>query len=248
MTLRNAFTAVRYNVRLLPYHAFNLLCWVIVRGTPVREVADFAVARAVQEHAAEIVDEFREVVPSTTDMPVLHEWAPTQRHLSADGMWRMICLRLAGNDALANHELFPRTTRVLAEVPGVYSALFSCLDPDKVLPIHVGWARGVLRLHLPIIVPPGDLGMRVGRTSCTWTEGEVLVFDDTYPHRAWNRSGAPRVVLIVDFVRPMPYRWLERMNERVLAGIGRLPAVRESIELSDALVTTQAAAYAARGR
>lgn len=36
----------------------------------------------------------------------------------------------------------------------------------------------------------------------TWSEGDVLVFDDTTEHEAWNRSDQTRTVLLFDFLRP----------------------------------------------
>ena len=38
--------------------------------------------------------------------------------------------------------------------------------------------------------------------STNWREGECLVFDDAAEHEAWNRSGATRLVLLLDFLRP----------------------------------------------
>ena len=35
-----------------------------------------------------------------------------------------------------------------------------------------------------------------------WQEGQVVVFDDTYEHEAWNRSDQTRVVLIFDIWNP----------------------------------------------
>jgi aspartate beta-hydroxylase len=35
-----------------------------------------------------------------------------------------------------------------------------------------------------------------------WREGEVVVFDDTYSHEAWNRSAQTRVVMIFDMWHP----------------------------------------------
>jgi len=55
--------------------------------------------------------------------------------------------------------------------------------------------------HLPLIVPP-NCGLRVGNETRTWREGEVLVFDDTIEHEAWNQSAAARVVMIFEIWRP----------------------------------------------
>ncbi|MEO7339196.1 MAG: aspartyl/asparaginyl beta-hydroxylase domain-containing protein, partial [Caldimonas sp.] len=35
-----------------------------------------------------------------------------------------------------------------------------------------------------------------------WTEGELVMFDDTFLHEAWNRSAQTRVVLLMDCWNP----------------------------------------------
>ena len=58
-----------------------------------------------------------------------------------------------------------------------------------------------LVVHLPLIIPP-DCGIRVGSETRGWEEGSCIVFDDTFEHEAWNRSGHTRVVLIFDIWNP----------------------------------------------
>ena len=55
--------------------------------------------------------------------------------------------------------------------------------------------------HLPLIVPR-NCALKVGGKEHTWVEGEVVVFDDTFEHEAWNRSDQTRVVLIFDIWNP----------------------------------------------
>ena len=58
-------------------------------------------------------------------------------------------------------------------------------------------------------------------------KGKALIFDDTFNHEVWNNTDGYRVVLFVDFARPLrqPWHWL---NERFL-GIGVLaPFLREA--------------------
>jgi hypothetical protein len=45
--------------------------------------------------------------------------------------------------------------------------------------------------------------MRVKDEVYTWKEGESTVFDDSLEHEVYNTSHETRVVLIVDFLRPM---------------------------------------------
>lgn len=52
--------------------------------------------------------------------------------------------------------------------------------------------------------------MRIGRRIVRWAEGETLVFDDTYEHEVWNDSNETRVVLLLQFNRPLrnPGKWI----------------------------------------
>jgi aspartate beta-hydroxylase len=79
--------------------------------------------------------------------------------------------------------------------------LFSVFTPGTHLLPHRGVTNTRLVCHLPLIVPE-DCALRVGSEIHTWQEGRVVVFDDTYEHEAWNRSGRTRVVLIFDIWNP----------------------------------------------
>jgi beta-hydroxylase len=65
----------------------------------------------------------------------------------------------------------------------------------------------VLRLHLGLIVPePRErTAIRVGPEQRHWEEGRALIFDDAYEHEAWNETGGVRVVLWVDFAKPLRF-------------------------------------------
>lgn len=45
--------------------------------------------------------------------------------------------------------------------------------------------------------------MRVKDTIHRWEEGKGIIFDDSLEHEVYNKSDQTRVVLIVDFLRPM---------------------------------------------
>ena len=104
----------------------------------------------------------------------------------------------------------PRTAALLEGLgPSLRTALFSRLEPRTTLSAHTGWAdlaNHVLRLHIPLVVPggPHNLGL------CgTWVDGavethqmgEVICFDDSKVHRAFNYTDEERIVLIVDLAR-----------------------------------------------
>ncbi len=104
--------------------------------------------------------------------------------------------------AAANLARCSATARALAAVPGLVNAGFSRFAPGTRLDRHAGELRGVLRCHLPLAVPTGDLGLEVDGVVLRWREGECLVFDDTVAHTAWNLGDGDRTVLLVTFARP----------------------------------------------
>ena len=55
-------------------------------------------------------------------------------------------------------------------------------------------------MHLGLIIPEGDLGLRSLEETRGWEEGGVFIFDDRLEHEAWNRTEEDRVVLLIDFV------------------------------------------------
>ena len=93
------------------------------------------------------------------------------------------------------------------KIPGLITVMFSILEPGKHLPPHRGPYNGVLRLHLGLIVPEPreQLGIRVENEVYRWQEGEAVIFDDAYEHEAWNRTPHTRVVLFVDFIKPLRF-------------------------------------------
>jgi hypothetical protein len=81
------------------------------------------------------------------------------------------------------------------------TALFSLLRPGAHIPPHHGYLNARLICHLPLIVP-GNCALRVGNETRAWRQGELMIFDDSMEHEAWNRSAELRVVLLFDIWRP----------------------------------------------
>jgi hypothetical protein len=103
----------------------------------------------------------------------------------------------------------PKTAAILAKIPNLRTALFSRLNGRASLSSHTGWsdlANYVLRVHAGLIIPEEE-----EETCGLWVEGEVvyhskgslIVFDDSKRHRAFNTSDKPRIVLILDLLRPL---------------------------------------------
>jgi aspartate beta-hydroxylase len=78
----------------------------------------------------------------------------------------------------------------------------SKLSPGTHIHPHLGPTNLRLRCHLGIRIPDGDCGLKVGGETRKWEEGHCIVFDDSLEHEAWNHTGEPRIVLIIDFWHP----------------------------------------------
>lgn len=106
--------------------------------------------------------------------------------------------------------------------------MFSIFQGGKELPPHRGPFGGVLRYHLGLKVPHPELcGISVGGDEGHWQEGKSLIFDDSHSHHAWNRSNEDRVVLFVDFTRPLPEE-LREGNDKILKVISETDFVRNA--------------------
>lgn len=135
-----------------------------------------------------------------------HGTAPNA-HLAGDRKWEACHLLTAGRPIADHAERCPATMAALGRVPlprivgRSPMALFSALQPGTHIRPHHGLFNFRLICHLPLIVPPG-CELRVGNHRRGWSAGEMLIFDDSIEHEAWNRSGELRVVLIFEIWRP----------------------------------------------
>jgi aspartyl/asparaginyl beta-hydroxylase (cupin superfamily) len=178
---------------------------------------------------AEIRAELDEVLRYHADLPNFQDISTDQYQLTDDDRWKTFFFYGYGFTAGKNVERCPNTARLLNEIPGMTTGMFSILSPHKKIPPHGGPYKGVLRYHLGLLVPDptSACGIRVGHDVRHWAEGKSLVFDDTNEHEAWNDTDGVRVVLFVDFKRPLkgPARWL---NEAVLKLIGFSPFIQDA--------------------
>jgi len=97
-------------------------------------------------------------------------------------------------------------------------ATFSIMIGNSEIPLHtdhddeVGMLNGdiphkdrttsVVKYHLSLDVPlDGECAMIVNKETRTLKTGDLVVFDETEMHGAYNRSGSTRGVLIISFLR-----------------------------------------------
>lgn len=80
-------------------------------------------------------------------------------------------------------------------------ALYSRLRPGTHIAPHHGLLNTRLICHLPLVAPDG-CALRVGHETRAWRYGELLIFDDSIEHEAWNRGVSDRTILLFEIWRP----------------------------------------------
>ena len=178
-----------------------------VPDQPFYATSDFPWAYKLEEGWPAMRRELDKVMQHRNDLPNFQDLSPDQKRLSSDDGWKTYFFYAYGLKAWRNCRRCPETTRLLKEVPGMKTAFFSILAPGKHLPDHRGPYKGVLRYHLGLIIPQPEssCAIKVNGEVRHWQEGKSMIFDDTYRHEAWNESDRDRVVLFMDFVRPLRF-------------------------------------------
>jgi beta-hydroxylase len=184
-------------------------------GDPmVYDTGQFPWVNEVEADWRKVRAELDQVMTFRDQMPSFQEILKEVSTIQTDQNWKTFFLAGIGMDCRGNAARCPETMKVLGRIPGMTTAFFSILSPHKHIPAHRGAYNGVLRLHLALQVPePRErVRIRIGNQVRHWEEGKVLIFDDTFNHEVWNDTHGWRVVLFVDFARPLaqPWHWLNR--------------------------------------
>ncbi|MEO0834856.1 MAG: aspartyl/asparaginyl beta-hydroxylase domain-containing protein, partial [Cyanobacteria bacterium J06642_3] len=180
----------------------------LVANTPFLSSSQFDWVTNLEQNWQLIRDELDVILEYTDQLPRFQDISPDQAaSISKDNLWKTFFLYGYGAKMQQNCDYCPETTRIIEQVPGLKTAFFSILLPGKHIPEHRGPYKGVLRCHLALKVPQDkdQCGIRVEQEVRHWQEGKAIVFDDSYPHEAWNKTDEVRVVLFLDIVRPMSF-------------------------------------------
>ncbi|QDU65496.1 aspartyl/asparaginyl beta-hydroxylase domain-containing protein [Engelhardtia mirabilis] len=162
------------------------------------------------------------------ELPNFQEISPDQELITQDDDWKTFFFCAYGMVAQKNCELCPQTWALIKDVPGLKLAMFSILSPGKHIPAHRGPFKGVVRYHLPLIVPEPAEGCRikVGGETHVWREREGVFFDDSYVHEVWNETDGLRAVLFLDIERPVGFP-ASLLNSAIIKAITLSPLVRD---------------------
>ncbi len=174
--------------------------------------------------------ELDRVLERPDDIPAFHDLSVDQARISKGRNWTTYAFLVFGQRIDENRAQCPQTAALLDRLPGLQNAWFSILAPGTVIPPHRGPTRAIVRCHLGLMVPRDRerCWIRVDEQRYSWREGEVVLFDDTYEHEVHNDTPDRRVVLFLDFDRPMDAAGT-LANRALLAAMRASPYLKEPL-------------------
>ena len=188
-------------------HGLNryLARYSLVGDTPLYDAALFPWIEPLVRAVPEIRREAETILRHGKAIPPFRDFAPGHERIAGPDDWRSFFFYGYGYPVAENLERCPVVAAALGQVPGLVSAIYSVVGPGAHIRRHRGVSKAIMTAHIPLVVPDDRerCRMDVDGHPVVWREGEAAVFDDTYPHEVWNRTDQPRVVLLIQFRRPM---------------------------------------------
>jgi len=148
--------------------------------------------------------------------------------------WRLMTLKVGDEITNKCYENFSKLAKLLENHSEIVSCVLSILEPNTMIPIHVGYYKGIIRYMLPLIVPDDkdNCFLWVNGLKYSWTEGKSVLWDDIYPHKVYNNTNQNRVLLYMDVVRPID-GFLGNLNSFVLKLIKNSEIVKQEIKRTE---------------
>ncbi|MDB9527430.1 aspartyl/asparaginyl beta-hydroxylase domain-containing protein [Oscillatoria sp. CS-180] len=218
----------------LAFSVFSLLEWFnkkfsLVGNHCFFELDHFSWVYEVENQFSFIREELDNII-NHDNIPNFQDISKGQEALTQDDKWKAFLMYANGHKIEGNCVKCPRTVEALEKIPNIKTAFFSIIYPHKHIPPHRGPFNGILRYHLGLIIPSDrkSCRIRVGDQNRHWEEGKSIIFDDTWNHEAWNDSDQVRVVLFVDFLRPLPFL-IKYLNIGFISFIREFPFIRKAL-------------------
>jgi len=212
-----------YSTFLAPYNALMYL-FSKVRARPIADPNDFPDLaplrenwRTIREEALRLLDEGGIRSSDRHDDIAFNSFFKKG--------WKRFYLKWYDATLPSARQLCPKTAALVESIPTVNAAMFAQLAPHSRLPEHRDPFAGSLRYHLGIVTPNSDAcRIFVDGEPHSWRDGEVLMFDETYIHRAENATDQARVILFCDIARPLRTPVVRALNRLVSRHVMKVTA------------------------
>lgn len=167
------------------------------------EASEFAYLKPVTDHFEVIRRELLDLINVKKEDQWLRTF-PAYVRSDTHKAWKVFSFIFFYMKFPDNARLCPQTAELVYSIPEILSCDYSYLEANSHILPHKGYSRMVLRCHLPLVVPNEELcALRVGDETRQWKEGELMIFDDSHEHEAWNKTNEKRIVLMFDIPNPL---------------------------------------------
>ena len=111
-------------------------------------------------------------------------------------------LMLMDRDKIQEDKLdfFPVTMSLINKLPIYENLSFSIFYPGAETIPHRGWSSKIVRVHLAIDTNP-DAALCCGDQCVSLKNGEILIFEDSEEHYAYNHYHKERTILLFDVLK-----------------------------------------------
>lgn len=194
------------------------------------DTSRFSWAKDLEANVEKIQSELNDVLYEEV-LPDVHEVDVNWKGTIDDNRWKSFFFIGYGKVIEENCAKCPVTANLVKAIPGINTAFFSVLQPGAVIPPHRGPYNGVLTYHLGVKIPKEykSCSLSVDRELRPWEFGKSVIFDDSYIHAVKNDTDEVRVVLMVNFVRPLPWPF-NALNRKMIDALTSLPFVDRGYE------------------
>lgn len=183
--------------------------------------------------------ETRKVI-DTQQLIKFEDVSPHQKRIAASKPWTVFPLFSYGAINEENCKKMPFLVNILNTIPSIKLAMLSVMEQGSNIPTHSGFYKGVLRIHLTMWLENTGCDLvryiEVGKQRYSWKEGELVVFDDTYPHKVYNNTQGKRVVLFMDIDRPTGSETESIILKAMHQIIQQSPGVKQLAALQEKLI------------
>lgn len=130
--------------------------------------------------------------------------------------WKRFYLKWYDDPLPSARDWCPRTVQLLSGIASVNAAMFALLPPGSRLGQHRDPFAGSLRYHLGLATPNSErCHIVVDGEDYYWKDGEAVMFDETYIHRAENQTDQQRIILFCDIDRPLSNPFARALNRYI---------------------------------
>jgi aspartyl/asparaginyl beta-hydroxylase (cupin superfamily) len=197
--------------------------------------------KAVEPKLQLLVDNFKTIKEEALNVlqfTVLFSSHPHQRRIASGQPWSVLSFFSYGTINYENCAKCPVLSSILLQIPTVRLAMLSCMDGQTHIRKHCGYFKNILRVHLTLYVEEEETldkqrFIDVGDEKYHWKEGEMVVFDDTFPHEVKSQVPGKRLVLFLDVERPYVSKTMRLVSRALLKLLQNSPNIKAAAQFQE---------------